>query len=224
MTEQPPGGTAWQQGPQAFNGPPLPAFPPARPRRGVPAVLLVAVTMLVGLVVGGAGGAAIARSATPPHGPGAPGKIPEGFPNGRQIYLPGVTVDFISEEWLKKVNHWTCAPWTENKPHTGAKSWLNCTPKGDLRYEIDVNIEYDDDTHVRMVSADCYHLGPGTRTCTSLFANLGWEVLHTQPALRKKAQDWGAKHADSDAQLTIGGITLVNRLDPHDIEAVPATP
>lgn len=204
--------------------PPVPAPVPARaPRRGVPAVLLVALTVLAGLLVGGGGGALIASATTKPHGPSAPGRLPNDFPNNKQWYLPGVTVGLVADKWLKKINKWTCEPWTQNEPLSGAKSWLACTAPGSLKYDVGVDIEYDDKTHVRLVSADC-HLGPGTQYCTALFANLAWAVLNSQPALKKKGQDWGAKNADADATTAIGGVQFTTQLEPHGITALPSAP
>ncbi|NUR86842.1 MAG: hypothetical protein HOY71_22395, partial [Nonomuraea sp.] len=134
------------------------------------------------------------------------------------------TVAYIAGKWLKGANKWACKPWTDNKPMTGAKKWLYCTTTDSSSYDVGVDIEYDDDTHVTRVAAKC-DLGPGTRFCTTLIANTAGEVLAGQSkGLRDQGVKWGTGHADSDTTTVIGGVQFKVELEPHGITALGAAP
>jgi hypothetical protein len=187
-------------------------------------IALVATGALVaGGLVGGGVGAAAALASAEPHGPGAPPPV-AGLPNGNQRYLPGVKVSAISDGWLKQKNKWTCEPDdSKHSPASGAKNQLDCTAPGDSSYLFNVEIEYDDETHVRAVDADCAPvIKPGNPYCTSTFGNLAELIVSfSHPDLQKQAQDWGNQNADSDNSTTIGGVRLTVTLDPHYLEATP---
>ncbi|RJL23234.1 hypothetical protein [Bailinhaonella thermotolerans] len=198
---------------------PRPAAPPRPPARraGMLAVLLIA----GGLLAGGVAGAAAGFAGTGKSGPAAPGPLPAAFPHGGQRHLPGVTVSHLADRWLKGANGWGCRPWTDTKAISGARSRLYCTARDGSKYDVGVDIEYDDQTHVRRVSAEC-HLGPGTRYCTTLFQAMAVEIFTTRPGLRRQAAEWGRANADTDASTTLGGIRLTAELEPHRLTATPA--
>lgn len=193
---------------------------PSRPGKAV-AVLIVVGALALGACPGGIVGAVAGVTGVEPTGPTAPPSIAAEFPNGDQRYLPGVTVAALAEDWLKSNNSYTCAP-AEKVVLSGAKKRLECEGPGDMSSDVSVDIEYDDDTHVRHVRAVC-RFDPGANYCKSLFSVLGFEIFRSKPDLQKQAQDWGAKNVDSDNVTTIGGITLVVSLSPHEIRAMPAS-
>jgi len=214
-------GTAWRPA-QVVSTPPRSAA--WRAPRFV-AVLVAIAALLVGGLAGAAAGAGAGVAGSKPHGPTAPPTFAADFPNARQRYLPGVTVSAIAQTWLKEGNSWTCEPDDSHAgPTSGAKQRLECTAPGDLKYDVGVDIEYDDETHLRAVDADCSPiLRPGNTYCRSLFANLGDALLAaSQPDLRKQAQDWAGQNADSDNSTVIGGVRLSVKLTPHFIHATPA--
>jgi hypothetical protein len=212
-------GTRWQP---VVPAPPPPGVQYRKPTRIPPALVLAGASLLGALLGGGVGAAGASVSGGHPHGPSAPPAFAEGFPNGSQRYLPGVTVSSISDDWLVKLNKWTCAPTdVSTPPQSGAKERMDCTASGDAKYDLEVDIEYDDGTHVRMVRARCEY-GPGSKGCRSLFANLADAVLASQAGERRKAQDWGAKNTDADSSTVIGGVQLLASLDPHSLSCTPA--
>jgi hypothetical protein len=185
--------------------------------------VVAAGALVAGGLVGGGVGAVAAVATAKPHGPSAPPPVAD-LPNGSQRYLPGVKVSAISDGWLKQKNNWTCEPDdSKSGPSSGAKQQLNCTAPGELSYLVNVEIEYDDETHVRVVDADCAPvIKPGNAYCTSTFGNLAELIVgSTKPDLHKSAQDWGSQNADSDKSTTIGGLRLAVTLDPHYIEITP---
>jgi hypothetical protein len=186
-------------------------------------VVLVTIAALVaGLVVGGISGAVAGSATSEPHGPTAPPPIAADFPNQSKRYMPGVTLAVIAESWLKKGNNWTCAPDTESKRSSGAKQAMECSPRGDQKYDVYVDIEYDAENQIRWIKAAC-HYDPGAKYCNTFFANLGDALFDKQPELAKQASDWGGKNVDSDSSTVIGGIYLETKLSPHYMNAAPWT-
>jgi hypothetical protein len=213
-------GTAWRSVPTPGPVPAPRAKGRSRPGKAV-AVLIVVGALLLGACPGGIAGAVAGVTGVEPTGPTTPPAMAAEFPHGDQRYLPGVTVPALADDWLKKKNSYTCAAAAKAQV-SGAKQRLECEGPGDLRFDVFVYIEYDDDTHVRYVEAVC-RLDPGANYCRSLFSVVGYKMFEDQPELRQQAQDWGAKNVDSDNVTTIGGVTFLVSLKPHELSAMPAS-
>jgi hypothetical protein len=203
--------------------PPLPKPGPRRPPIAV-AVLLMAVALACGGLVGGGGGALTAAGSVQPDGPSTPPVLPSQFPRASDRYLPAVKVADIADRWLKKANKWACEDQNQSgeKTISGADHTLECTPTDDLKYDVSVRIEYDGEDQVRYVNANC-SFKPGSRMCHTLFATLTDVLFLNRPELRKEAMAWGDKHADSDETTAIGGIRLSANLSPHELTCVADT-
>jgi hypothetical protein len=196
--------------------------PPAGPRR-IPTALMVLLPVLalvLGGLIGAGLGAGIAAATTHRHGPAGPPPLAADFPNASRQYLPGVTVSMISQDWLVKANKWTCGP-ADNKPAAGAKKEMECAAPGDQKYDLYVDIAYDAEDKVRLVTAWCNY-GPGAHACETLFGTFADAVLIPQKELRKQGYDWASKNADSDESTTIGGVRFEASLSPHNMDAMPA--
>lgn len=217
-------------GPGAAGGPPPPAPSPGwgapRPARtGSSLVAQLIVTILVCALPGALGGFVLANVTAPdPQGPTAPPAIPANFPNKENRILPGVTVSMVADEWLKQANSYTCE---ETEPPGGgvdksmAPHAMECSAPGDAKYDLYVDIAYDNENEVREVEATCNY-DPGAIACSSLFANLADLAFVAQPELRKKAADWAEKHTDTDDTTVLGGVRLIMSLEhPHSLRVIP---
>jgi hypothetical protein len=202
-------GTAWQ---------PAQALEVPKPARRYPIRTITIGALLIGGLLGAGVGTGTGLAVPQPHGPSAPPAFGAGFPNGDQRFLPGVTVSLIATKWLERDNKWTCEE--NNKPQFGAVHQLDCTAPGNQKYDVNVDIDYDDETHVRAVSASCSYR-PGAEACRSLFANVANIVLYSQADLRKQGEDWASKNVDTDNDTVIGGVRLDAKLEPHYLHITP---
>ncbi|GAA0731332.1 hypothetical protein Drose_26350 [Dactylosporangium roseum] len=224
-------------GPPARSGPPSspaapggfgppPMAPPAKPKRQGPvtilAVLLIGLTLLCCGVPSAGIGAALGGGLTQPDGPSEPPNMPAEFPNTNQRYLPGTTINDVAEQWMKKDNGWVCTP-PEQADYrlSEAKNRLECVPTDkDLKYDVDVAIEYDGDNQLTQVEASC-NFKPGAEMCRSLFATMADVLYLNRSENRKPAEEWASKNVDTDNTTVIGGIRLTVSLSPHQITAIP---
>jgi len=185
-------------------------------------VLAVVVPLVLCGLVGAVSGGVTGTLTTSPEGPSGVPSIDADFPNADRRYLPGVKVAIVVEDWMKKANSYTCAPpEPPGRTLSEAKQRLECEAPGDLKYDLSVDIEFDDETHVRYVRADC-DFKPGAKACSSLFATMADALLSENAELRKQAFDWAEKNADTDNVTAIGGIRFSVSLEPHSITAEPA--
>jgi hypothetical protein len=193
---------------------------PRRPSRLL-VVLLTASGLLAGALAGGVSGAVAGLSWAQPAGPTAPPTPATNFPNSDQRFLPNVTMAYAAERWLKDGNRYTCTAEDFDRPADDAPHRMRCQPPGDLGFDLNVLLEYDDDTHVRKVTANC-ELPPGAAACKTLFASTAYALFHTDPRLREQGRGWAAKNVDTDNATTIGGVRLQVSLEPHSIVGLPA--
>ncbi|MFG1777726.1 hypothetical protein ACGFIG_15005 [Micromonospora sp. NPDC049048] len=202
--------------------PPSPGAAGRSPGPGrIALVLAVVVSLVLCGLAGAVSGGAAGTLTTDPVGPSALPSTGADFPSADRRYLPGVKVATIAEDWLKKTNSYTCTP-PERPSRTvsEAPQFQQCTAPGNLRWDLTVSIEFDDETHVRLIRADCA-FKPGAKVCASLFATTADAVLAGNPELRQQAYDWAEKNAESDSVTTIGGVRFTIRLQPRSITAVP---
>ncbi|MGW4502222.1 hypothetical protein ACWENR_26890 [Micromonospora sp. NPDC004336] len=193
----------------------------AGPGRVALVLAVVVALLLCGLAGALAGGVAGTLSADP-AGPTAPPSMDADFPSADRRYLPGVRVATIADGWLRKSNSYTCAP--ADRPArtvSEAAQRLECTAPGALKWDLTVDIEFDGETQVRYVRADCA-LKRGAKVCGSLFATMADALLSQDAELRRQAYEWAAKNAETDEVTTIGGIRFSVRLEPRSITAEPA--
>jgi hypothetical protein len=183
-------------------------------------VVATIAALVLGLVAGGITGAVAGSMTSEPKGPAAPPPMAAEFPNAGKRYLPGVTVSSVAKDLLEQANSWTCAADTESKRSSGAKQAMECSPRGEQKYDVYVNIEYDDQAQVRWMKASC-HYDPGANYCKTLFAAVAGALLGSQPALRDQASKWGGQNVDSDSSAVIGGIYLEIKLSPHNMVVAP---
>ena len=248
MPHQPPasGGPQWGGGQWAPPGPPVPPLagaplgapappaaggpapfrPPVVPKRSGPGRVLLVLAVVLSLVLCGITGAGsgwvTGTLTTNPELLSALPPTDADFPTADRRYLPGVKVGVVVEDWMKKANSYTCAPPDPpGRTLSEAKQRLECLAPGDLKWDLTVDIEFDDETHVRYVRADC-EFKPGAKACSSLFATMADALLSGNAELRKQAFDWAEKNADTDNSTTIGGIRFSVKLEPHSIVAEPA--
>ncbi|MBB4958836.1 hypothetical protein [Micromonospora polyrhachis] len=201
--------------------------PPMVPKRSsgpgkVLLVLAVVVSLgLCGLVGGGAGWVTGTMTTNPEELTALP-SVDADFPTGDRRYLPGVKVATVVEDWMKKANSYNCSPPDEpSRTISEASQRLECMAPGDLKWDLTVDIEFDDETHVRYVRADC-EFKPGSKACTSLFATMADALLRDNAELRKQAYEWAEKNAETDNVTAIGGIRFKVSLEPRSIVAEPA--
>lgn len=95
---------------------------------------------------------------------------------------------------------------------------MECHPTDGGRYDLYVEIEYDDETKIRQVKATCT-FDPGANACKSLFATFAHTLLVEQPDLQEQGEQWAGDNADTDNVTTIGGIRFDISLSPHRIRA-----
>ncbi|NBE79570.1 hypothetical protein [Micromonospora rubida] len=212
---------------QSAGTPPTAAPPPGGPGRSpAPGKALLVLAVVAPLVlcglVGVLSGGIVATSTTDPVGPSALPSTDADFPSVDRRYLPGVKVATVVEDWLKKTNSYTCTP-PERPSRTlsEAPQRQGCTAPGNLRWKLSVDVEFDDETHVRHVRGDCV-FKPGAKVCASLFATMADAVLSGNPELRKQAYEWAEKNAEADNVTTIGGVRFTIKLEPRSITAEPA--
>jgi hypothetical protein len=204
--------------------PDQPSTDSARPagRARLPLVLAVVVPLLLCGGVGAVAGGVAATSTTDPVGPTAPPSADADFPSTERRYLPGVKAATVVREWMTKTNSYACDP--PEKPTrtvSEAAQLQQCTAPGNLRGDLTVSVEFDDETRVRYVRADCA-FKPGAKVCVSLFATMADALLSGNPELRQQAYDWAEKNAESDNVTTIGGIRFTVDLQPRSLTAEPA--
>lgn len=182
-------------------------------------ILLSLAAALVFGLCGAVGGTLTSMVVSERPGPTAPPQLASDFPHAGQRHLPKLSVAAIADSWLKKANSWVCEEGKE--PYGHGKKRTTCHPK-DEWVDVSVDIEFDDPTHVTMVTAECRY-DPGANLCKTLFANMAHAVVgHSEPTLRDKAMDWGAQKVDTDSVTTIGGVRLETSLSPHRVVATPA--
>lgn len=176
-------------------------------------VLLVAVGLIAGGVIGGVAGTpdnpALVKS--PPPKPGAD------FPDGARSFLPKVTASSI-RNWMKG-NAYECEP--DKKPED-AQHQETCWAPDDASATAYVTLEYDRDDQVRSAFAKC-ELGPRSPAdyCQRLFRFLVETTYARQPAFQKQAVAWTGKNLGNDAVSLIGGMELSMELQDHRLQLYP---
>jgi hypothetical protein len=246
MTAQPPGqhyspdgrfwwdGTGWRPVDVAPSGPaqiqpPVPTgFPPPgtaiarRPAKAGFALALVG-TLVATALVGGIGGGIAGLGSTEPPGNDTPPQLAAEFPTSERQYLPGVTLDLVIEDWMKKANSFKCSEKDgDSDAYLEAKKVAECSAPDDEDREIVVTVMYDAADKVKLVEASC-RVGLKTEACTTTAGSLADTVLSPQgKQLRDQAAKWAEQNVDSERATTVGGIRLTASLDPHRMTATPA--
>jgi hypothetical protein len=179
------------------------------PRQGgPPAALPIALAALVALVLGAIAGAGIQRASEGRTSPPS-ASLPAGFPGGDSRYLEGVGVAELRQR-LQKVGYQceTASPPQEG----GATRRLHCA---DARHLTFVDIDSDDDSHVRQLQSTCHAppLAPAD-FCKNLSTSTAGAAFPAQSELVAQARTWATENWKSDSRTTIAGVTLVAALEP----------
>lgn len=205
-------------------GPPGPGVPPpggTPPARSgfLPALIgtLVAAALLGGII-----GWTVGTTTTEPPGNDTPPELAAEFPSGDRQCLPGVTLDLVVDDWLKKANSWQCTDEPADPDnYLGVKRVTECSPDEDR--EMLVRVEYDAEDKIKLVESTCRR-SLKTTACTTLAAALAQTVLSPQgKKLRDQAEKWARENADSERGTVIGGVRLqANLQSGHEMAATPA--
>lgn len=216
-----------QPAPPYVAGPPGPGVPPpggTPPARSARPGFLPALigTLVAAALLGGIIGWTVGTTTTEPPGSDTPPELAAEFPSGDRQYLPGVTLDLVVDDWLKKANSWQCTDEPADPDnYLGVKRVTECSPDEDR--DMLVRIEYDAEDKIKLVESTC-RLGLKTTACTTLAAALAHTVLSPQGnKLRDQAEKWARENVDSERATVIGGVRLQANLQPqHEMTATPA--
>lgn len=198
---------------------------PNTPSRALTA-LVVTLCALLGLCVGGVGGVVAghttAKLATPdPLGPTALPELPEKFPATDDMYLPGVTVSFITKDFLRQAK-WICETRPPNPKRYGGEASLFTSCHAPQSSRLRVHLWHDGEAKVRTVVATCPS-STGFTPCRTLVSAIAELTVVGQPDLATRAAAWAADNVDRDATTVIGEVRLVAALEPlHEMAVVPA--
>jgi hypothetical protein len=222
---QPPAGPAnLPPGQPGFPGPGFPppgnAIPRRPPRAGY--VLALVGTLVASALVGGLAGGIAGAVSTEPPGIDAPPEFAAEFPTAEKQYLTGVTLDLVVENWMKKVNSFTCAEKDgDAEGRIPSKKVMECRPPDEDDKDY-VTVAYDAADKIKSVTTYC---GAGLKTisCRTLAGSMADAVLKPQGRqLRDQAWKWAEQNVDSERGTIIGGIRLTASLQPHSMTATPA--
>lgn len=219
---QPPYGGPGAGGPAGRPGfPPPPGAAPSGSGRSLFVLALVGAVLVMALV-GGLIGWIVGVTTTEPPGIEDPPEFAAEFPTSDIVYLPGVTIALVVDEWLKDANNWKCEPPKEGEElFSGAAKAIDCEPPDDDVF-ASVHIEFDADDKVRLVRSRCSE-GLNSNVCITLASSLAHTVLTPQgEAARNEAEKWAKENAASERVTVISGVRLEAGLDPQVMEATPA--